>query len=287
VPVLRVSWTAIRTHAECAAKSYLRSEGHRSLITDLRNYFHGTVIDIVQRRWLEQDSPEPGWMRGQVDAIFAEAEQSARTSGEGIVKWKRAGDKAETLEFCREAASRLEELLGRVCLPYDWQPALRFYTPVQIPGLDGSPSEVELTGEIDLLVDYPPGVMPWSGVVPWDLKATRDSQYWRKVKGQLVFYCIALAAMRGQWPQAAGLIQPMCDEPLPVWQFTEQDYREMFARITSFAHDRWAGRVQPKADNQGCAYCEVRGACPKFPKGRGRVSLGVPQETGSQVEGMS
>lgn len=268
--VLRISWTSLRTHSECAAKSYLISEGHRSPVKDIRSYFHGTVTDICQRRWLEQEPPQPGWMSAQVDTIFAESEKGARESGDGIVKWRRAGDKAETLEFCREAVRRLEPLLEKVCLPYDWQPAVRFSVPLELPGPDG-PVLVELAGEIDLLVEYPDGVMPW------DLKATRDNQYWRKVKGQLVFYCIALAAMQKKWPKAAGLIQPMCDEPLPVWQFSEQDYREMFARITSFAGDRLAGRVQPKQDNTGCRYCEVRGVCPKFPKGRGRVGLGVPQ----------
>jgi hypothetical protein len=247
----------------------------------VRSYFHGTVADICQRRWLEQDAPEPGWMSAQVDAIFTEMEQSARSSGDGLVKWRRAGDKQETLEFCREAVRRLEPLLEKVCLPYDWQPAVRFSVPLSVPGLDGQPALVNLTGEFDLLVEYP------DGVVPWDLKATKDNSYWRKVKGQLVFYCIAVAALRGQWPKAAGLIQPMCDEPLPMWEFTEQDYREMFARITSFAHDRWAGRVQPKQDNAGCTYCEVRGVCPKFPKGRGRVPLGSPQQGVDNRQGMS
>jgi hypothetical protein len=73
-----VSWSALRTHAECAAKSYLKSEGHKSPVTDIRGYFHGNVTDICQRRWLEQDPPEPGWMSAQVDAIFDEAEKGAR-----------------------------------------------------------------------------------------------------------------------------------------------------------------------------------------------------------------
>lgn len=224
------------------------------------------------RRWLVQEHPELGQMLAWVDEMFTSEEAKARESGDGIVRWKHAGDKADALEFCRECVARLEPLLVKVCLPYDRDPAVRFQVPLEIPYLDGTPAVISLIGEIDLLVD-----MGARGVIVWDLKATKDDHYWQKVKGQLVYYCIAVAVMRGgKWPSAAGLLQPMCEQPDPTWVFEAADYTQMFARIVSTCHDIWAGRLGPKADNAGCRYCEYRGMCPKFPKGRGLVTLGPP-----------
>jgi len=255
------------------------AEGRKSPITDIRGYFHGTVVDKCMRRWLSQENPQPGQMLAWVDEIFATAEKEAKESGDGQVRWKFAGDKKETLEFCRECVTRLEELLVKVCLPYTWDPAVRFSVPLTIPDPNDEPRRIDLIGEIDLLVE-----MPGDQVIVWDLKATKDDNYWRKVLGQLTFYNIVVAIMRSQdekatadpWPTAAGLLQPMCAEQDPVFTFTQEDYSQMFQRISALARDIWLGNVLPKADNTGCRYCEVRGACPKFPKGRGRVGLGMP-----------
>lgn len=275
---IRLSWSRIRVHEECPAKGQLLSEGKKSPISDIRGYFHGTVTDICQRRWLSQDNPQRGQMLAWVDEIFAQAEKDARESGDGVVKWKYAGDKADVLDLCRLAVTRLEPLLEKICLPYAWDPAVRFRVPLTIPGLDDEPRKIELVGEADLLVEYPPGMFTEGpAVVVWDLKATKDEGYWRKVKGQLVFYGIAVAAMRqGQFPYAAGLLQPLCEDQSPMFIFDPDDYAQMYSRIAKVAHDVWAGRILPKADNAGCKYCEVRGSCPKWPKGRGRVPLGLP-----------
>jgi len=276
---LRISWSRLRAHGECPAKGQLLSEGKKSPITDIRGYFHGTVVDQAMRRWLSQDDPQPGQMREWIDAIFAKAEKDAKESGDGVVRWKFAGDKAETLDFCRECVARLEELLLKVCLPYTWDPAVRFSVPLTIPDIDDNPRRIELIGEIDLLV-----AMPGNQVIVWDLKATKDDSYWRKVLGQLTFYNIAVAIMRSleaqppadPFPYAAGLLQPMCAEQDPVFTFTQEDYSQMFQRINVLARDIWRGNVLPKADNTGCKWCEVRGSCPKFPHGRGRAGLGMP-----------
>lgn len=267
---LRISWSRLRAHDECPAKGQLLAEGKKSPITDIRGFFHGNVTDLCMRRWLSQDNPQPGQMLQWVDQVFYQAEIDARESGDGIVNWKYAGDKKETLEYCRELVVRLEALLFKVCIPYDWDPAVRFEVPLTIPGLDDEPRVISLIGEYDLLVAMP------AGNIVWDLKATKNEGYWRKVKGQLVFYAIAVAAMTGTWPVAAGLLQPMCAEQDPMFTFTDEDYRQMFARIQRLARDIWAGQIRPKASNEGCRWCEVRGSCPKFPKGRGRVPLGMP-----------
>lgn len=261
---LRLSWTRLRLHSECRAKGDLLARFGRPPVTDIRTFFAGTVADRCMRRWLEQEEPQPGQMEAWVPEMFREEEQKARESGDGRLPW-RAGEKAEKLAFTLECVRRLELLLQRVCLPYGWQPAKRFEVPLEIPGLDGSPRVIHLAGEFDLLTEPP------FGVVVWDLKATRDDQYWRKTKGQLVFYSIAVAADRGAFPAAAGLLQPMCEQQDPTWLLDQEDYAQMFARIVATAHDIWAGRLDPKADNAGCSYCPVRGRCPKMPKGRGRV----------------
>lgn len=267
---IRISWSRLRAHSECPAKGQLLSEGKKSSVADIRGYFHGTVVDNCMRRWLGQEHPQPGQMLEWVDQMFLKAEADAKETGDGVVRWKFAGDKKETLEFCRECVIRLEVLLAKVCLPYDWDPAALFEVPLTIPDADGQQQRISLIGETDLLVRVP------RGVIVWDLKATRDDQYYRKVLGQLVFYAIAVAAQTGSWPYAAGLLQPMCAEQDPMFFFTEEDYRQMFTRITALAQDIWGGKIRPKADNAGCRWCEVRGSCPKFPKGRGRVPLGLP-----------
>ena len=73
-----------------------------------------------------------GLTAAQVDAIFDESEEIAASSGDGIVRWRHAADRAETREFCREAVTRLEDLLVRFVLPFDWHPAWRFSVPVKI-----------------------------------------------------------------------------------------------------------------------------------------------------------
>lgn len=269
--VLRLSWSRIRSHEECPAQGHLLATGMKSPVADIRGYYHGIVVDSCMRDWLAYNEPPPGWMAARVDKVFADTEVSARESGDGIVKWKNASDKKETRDLCRAAVARLEPLLEKICLPYGWDPAVRFAVPMWIPGLDGEQREIRLVGEIDLLVSMP------HGVIIWDLKATKDEHYYRKVIGQLLFYDIAVAAMTGKWPAAAGFIQPLCEEQLPMFQFSKDDRTQLYQRIVRTARDIWSGNILPKVDNKGCNRCTCRPACPKFPKGRGRVPLGMPQ----------
>jgi hypothetical protein len=255
--VLRLSWSRLRLHDECPAKWQLKRDGKSSL-TDIRNFMHGNVVDLAMRRWLSQESPEAGWMRAQVDAIF---EETSKPSDEGMVKWKSASDRRDTLDFCRELVVRLEKILLRYALPFNYDPAIRFAVPITIPGLDGEPRELILHGEMDLLVEDCDGL-----IAVWDLKATRDNGYYKKVLGQLAFYAIAVLAMRGRLPAMTGLLQPMCDQQVLPVTVTPQAVREMAARIERTAHDIWAGRTLPKASDEGCNWCEVQRLCSKFDK---------------------
>jgi hypothetical protein len=266
---LRISWSRLRAHSECPAKGQLLATGHKAKGADIRNYFHGTVVDSCMRQWLKQDKPEPGWMLGHLEAVLAAEEEKAKATGDGVVRWRSLDDRREVTEFCRELLMRLERLLDVICLPYGWQPAPRFTLPLTIPGLDGQPRSIELTGEIDLLTQTP------QGIFVWDLKATKDGNYWRKVQAQLVFYELAVFIMKGEWPHRSALIQPMCERQVMPFSFTDQDHTDMSVRIVRVAHDIWKGNLFPKADSAGCQSCPVRHACPKYrtPGGRGRVAL--------------
>jgi hypothetical protein len=264
---LRLSWSHLRSHDECPAKYPLMRKA-RSPYQDIRNFFHGNVVDLLMRRWLDQDNPEPGWMATQVDLLFEEAEQIAKDTGDGIVRWKGLNDKAETLQFCRDLVVRLEPILVKYALPFDYHPAVRFEVPVSVPYFDGSMREIALIGEMDLKVRDGEG-----RYAVWDLKATRDDQYYKKVLGQLAFYALAVRAEHGQLPVITGLIQPMCTQPVLPVTVDAAAVRQMASRITKTAHDIWAGRLAPKADDAGCSWCDVQRVCPKFKRRPGRVSL--------------
>jgi hypothetical protein len=265
---MRLSWSRVRTHQECAAKGALLRQ-HKSPVTDVRNFFHGNVVDLLMRRWLSLDVQEPGWMLAHVDELMAEAETRAKETGDGIVRWKSATDKDEVREFCRTLVVRLEEILGVYCLPFEWQPAVRFEVPIQVHYLDGSLREIHLIGEMDLLVRD-----SLRRHAIWDLKGTANNSYWRKTFPQLIFYAIVIKVMKGDWPAMTGLIQPMCDQRVMPVTVTPEAIREVWGSIEKTAQDIWAGRLAPKAGDEGCSYCPVHDACPKFKvSGSGRMLI--------------
>jgi hypothetical protein len=220
------------------------------------------------RAWLSQDSPQPGQMAAMVDEVLEAAERDAPAEGDGVVRWKTAGDKAETREWCRELVIRLEPILLELAVPIEYQPAVRFSAPLVLPHPEGGQRQIQLIGEIDLLTRDAVG-----GWRVWDLKGTRDPSYWRKVVGQLLFYEVAVRLMHGDWPVQSGLIQPMIDQRVLTFEFSETDRRDMMYRMSKVATDIWRGALGPKADMAGCDRCDVRHACPKFAgTGRGRVA---------------
>lgn len=263
-----ISWSRLRVHAECPQKGDLLARGMKSPVSDIRTFIHGSIADQLMRRWLSMDEPEPGWMAAHVDEVFEATVKEARETGDGAVKWRSPTDKREVRDFVLELVTRLEGILNRYCLPFDWAPAYRFEVQLVIGGLS-----VLLKGEIDLLVFDRSG-----RIAVWDLKATQNNEYWRKVIGQLTFYNIAVAASEagqlGDWPVMSGLFQPMCDQQVLPVTITRQAIREMGARIERAVRDILAGRLDPRL-NDGCPYCEVQQACPLFavPGGRGLVAI--------------
>jgi hypothetical protein len=261
---LRLSWSKIRSHDECPAIYDLR-RASKSSIKNIRSYVHGTVVDVAMRRWLSMPDPPHGWMPAHIDAIFTECTEH---SDEGYVGWKGVNDRNDTREFCRELVNRLEPILVKYCLPFDWEPAKRFSVPVTIPYLDGSPREVILNGELDLRVR---DARRRVGI--WDLKGTRDNYYYKKVLGQITFYALVEKLMTGEFPYVTGLFQPMCDVQVLPLVVDADAVRQMAGRIERTAHDIWAGKLQPKPDDKGCFGCDVKFCCPAYVTRPGRVSL--------------
>jgi hypothetical protein len=254
-----VSWSQLRAHEECRHKGVLLRAGKRSPAQDIRGFFHGTVVDRVMRAWLEDPARQPGQMVAMVDAWIESCLRDAVESGDGVVRWKSATDRAEMRGFCVDLVTRLEPLLDKYVLPFDFEPAKRFNVPLEVPYLDGSPTCVHLVGEMDILLRD--GQLRW-GV--WDLKATRDNDYWRKVLGQLVFYELACWIAFGEHTALTGLIQPMCADPVVTFTVSEDDHQQMLSRIVRFATDRWQRDTPPREGTDVCVFCPVKHACSRF-----------------------
>ena len=277
---ISISWSSLKTYSECKQKAYLQRTGHKNPAQDIRGYYHGTVSDRVMRKWLESEDPRSGQMERWVDQLIDQGIQEAKESGEGVVRWKSATDRAEMTQYCIELVRRLEPILEKEVLPFDFISAYRFKVPVQVPWLDGTPTWIYLIGEYDLAV-YD------DGYIVWDLKATRDDQYWRKTLGQLIFYDLSIGAEYGEFTKKVGLIQPMCQNRTPEWVVSDEARQEMWARIHRMATDIWLKDHSPKVDSVGCTYCPVRHSCEKFKtrlvvdsKGKRRMSFGGLNELG-------
>lgn len=254
---LRVSWSSIRTHEECHQKSWLLRSGKRAKVNNIRNFFHGMVVDKIMRDWLDNPLHTAGDMQRLVGQVMDEQEAVERSTG-NIVRWRNAADRDEVRAFCVELVSKLEPILREHVLPYRYEHGKWFKIPLQIPNrITRDMREILLTGEMDLLVHN-------DGPVVWDLKGTADDSYWRKVLGQLTFYDLAIFASTGEKTRFTGLIQPMCKEPVLAFEVTDQARREMMARIVRYAHDVWAEEKSCKDGTSGCNWCDVRHACQRF-----------------------
>jgi len=262
---IRVSWSMIRAHEDCRQKTALLRQGKRAKATNLRTYFHGMVVDSVMRAWLANPDRASLDMRTMVDEHIHRGQQEAVASGDGVVRWRGVSDRESLREFSTELVHRLEPLLTELVLPYAYRSGHRFSHPLTLP--DGT--EIRLVGEMDLLVHEPAG---WA---VWDLKGTKDDSYWRKVTGQLVFYDLATKLEHGEHPYRAGLIQPMCKEPLLTFDFNADDRRAMLTRILRYVSDVQAGRDECREDTAGCTRCDVSHACPRYTAKPGQNTLSL------------
>jgi hypothetical protein len=251
----KVSWSSLQRHELCRQKNFLILEGHRAPGQDVRNFLAGNIVDRIQRDWL--DNPITGAMPKMVDDYMERC--IAESEERGTIKWRSKNDKGDIKKFCVQVTKDLEPILQSRVLPYDYEPAKRFYTPVKIRKPNGEVTEIILRGEFDLLVRDHSGRF-----IVWDLKTTKDNDYWKKTLGQLVFYDLVIYNMFGEPPIKTGLIQPACDEQVKEFYFDNSHRAEMWGRINSMMQAEWVGDHSPKKDNTGCSWCEVNHACEKF-----------------------
>lgn len=254
---LRVSWSSLRTFEECHQKSYLIREGKRAKVSNIRNFWPGTIVDQVMRVWL--DFPSNSVRPNMVDLVAEAMDRSQAEEKEkgNIVRFRNAEDRADVQKFCTELVTRLEPILARHVLPFPHECGKWFKIPLSIPDQNGQAREILLTGEMDLIVDN-------TGPVIWDLKGTADNQYWRKVVAQLTFYDLAVWISSGVKTRHVGLIQPMCDERVLAMQVTDADRSDLMQRIQRYAHGVWAGERTCTDDTSICHWCDVRHACSRF-----------------------
>jgi CRISPR/Cas system-associated exonuclease Cas4 (RecB family) len=251
----KISWSSLQRYELCKQKNYLVLQGLSAPGKDVRNFLAGTVVDSVQKAWL--DNPV-GNMVALVDEHFEKA--IANAEERDTIKWRNKNDKKKIYDTCLNASELLQPILEARVLPYDYEPAKRFYQVVKIKKLDGQVEEIILRGEFDLLVRDPAD----GRFIVWDLKTTADNDYWKKTLGQLVFYDLAIISMFGQPPKKTGLIQPLCDEQVKEFTFDNSHRAEMWGRIHAMMQSQWEGDHAPKKDNAGCSWCEVQHACAKF-----------------------
>lgn len=253
-----ISWSALRSWEECHHRVKLQRSSKKNPAMDIRSFFHGTVVDRVMRAWLEDPDTPSGAMPLMVEEIMRIEELRAIETGDGVVRWKNKNDRREMLAFCKELVARLEPILYELVVPYDYEPAKRFKTPIIIPGLYGSPVQIYLVGEMDLLVK------PKDTFEVWDLKGTKNDSYWRKTIGQLVFYDIATRSMFGEATSRVGLIQPMCKLRVMEWSITERQREELMSRVISMVHGIFRKDWAYTEKTSICSFCPVNHACERF-----------------------
>lgn len=252
----KVSWSSLQRWELCRQKDYLVRQGFASQFKDVRNFLAGNIVDRIQRDWLA--NPQPGamplWVDEYMERCIAESEER------GTIKWRHSSDKTEIKDFCVEVTTALEPILTARVLPYKYDQAFRFFTPVKIRRPDGEIVEIVLRGEFDLLVQDPKD----DRYIVWDLKTTKDNDYWKKSLGQLIFYDLVIISMTGQPPKKSGFIQPACNEQIKEFLFSQEDRSNMWGRIQAMMQSEWQGDHEPKKDNTGCSFCEVAHKCQKF-----------------------
>lgn len=269
---LKLSWSRLRTHSECKQRGYLMSTGKKATLDDTRNFFPGTVTDRVVRDWLLNDPAKNKGLMPQMVAEIMERERDKIHESGGVMRWRDAGDREQVLKDCTEAVTKIEPHLERLVLPYQYQPDFRFEAPWNIPHPDGGMETIQLIGFMDIIVKDDN-----ENFQVYDVKHTRDAQYWRKTVGQLGFYDFATFLTFGKYATTTGLLQPLCPNPTVEYNPTEESRAKLMNDIMRLAKDIWTNDTTPRNDTKLCGYCPVKHACEKFKpvgsNGRRRVSL--------------
>ena len=260
---LSICWTALQRYEACHQRHLRTMEGKaiRKPYAS-RDFLAGNIADRVQRAWLHLPDPQPGQMAAMVPDMLDRWTNPDREDEEfQPIKWRGDPqvDRKEVQEFCTLVVTRLEPILLKWVVPFDYQPELRFEAWIGLPDLNGDTTPVRLVGAIDIVVRLPDGRF-----VLFDLKATKQESYMSKTLGQGIFYDVSWAHYWGEHPIRFGFIAPALEERLIWCDINEGDRAVMRSRIMRFAHGMMAGEWAPKADDEGCEHCDCKHVCDKY-----------------------
>lgn len=267
---LKISWSSLRSHTECKQKGYLQRTGRKAPMANQRVFFPGRVTDRVVRDWLADDPyNNPGAMPGMVEAYVEREYQAVLASG-GKMIWKDELDRQAIIDECKLAVTKIEPDLERLVLPYEYDVDFKFTAVLEVPHPAGHTETVLLIGFMDIIVRRDDG--SWA---VYDVKHTKDNSYWRKTRGQLSFYDLAVDIMFGSHTFEVGLLQPLCKETAKMFELGEPDHTKIETDVLAMANDIWKGNFEPDAPISACYYCDVKHACSRFTavNGNKRVSL--------------
>jgi hypothetical protein len=275
---LWLSWSRLRSHEECKQKGYLERGHKKAPLSNERVFFPGNVTDRVVRDLLQMPDAKDH-VDSMADMVKAQMNtlQEEIADRKAVMTFKDANDARQVEADCIEAVQKIAPALKELVLPFDVMADYRFKAPVKMPHPNGGTELVMINGAMDILV-HDPDADVWS---IYDVKHTRDGQYWRKTQGQLGFYDLAVKIAHNGVVKHAALLQPLVEGmPVKTVPLEEDSRRLMLQRINRMAQEVWRGENAPRTDSKYCQFCTVKHACTKFKptivNGRRVITFGTP-----------
>jgi hypothetical protein len=133
-----------------------------------------------------------------------------------------------------------------------------------VPHPAGYQSQILLIGFMDVIVRHPESDYSPEKWAVYDVKHTLDNYYWKKTRGQLSFYDLAVDVMFESPTFEVGLLQPLCNETTKMFKLDDQDRSILEAHVMRMANDIWLNNIEPTAPRSECAFCNVKHACSRF-----------------------
>ncbi len=199
-------------------------------------------------------------MPGMVEAMIEKEEQKILSKGQKLT-WKDPEDKKRLTEECKRAVTEIEPLLFKYVVPYEYQEDVSFEAHIKATHpVTGQEMDIVLNGFMDIMV-YDPEKKRY---FVYDVKHTKDDYYWKKTRGQLSFYDLAVDIMQGQPTAFVGLLQPLCKEKIKGFILEEDDRTILLKHVLDMANDIWTENVEPTAPVSACFGCNVKHACKRF-----------------------
>lgn len=267
---IRLSWSALRSHIECKQKGYLQRTGHKAKMENQRLFFPGTVTDRVVRDWLAEDPyNNPGLMPHMVEDIVNREQQTLEERGKQL-RWRDSKDRDSIILECQEAVRKIEPSLEQFVLPHEYDVDFSFKAPMVAPVPNGETVNVILNGFMDIIVRTDAGEF-----AVYDVKHTKNNEYWRKTRGQLSFYDLAVDVMFEKETFEVGLLQPLCDQREKRFNLSDTDRTSLLTHVHTMVEDIYKENFEPTASTSECFHCNVKHACSKFKpvNGSTRVNL--------------